>query len=388
MAFKMKGWTGNHGSAFKRMNPKKPHEATIDDIKKGKFGRDWDAAKTHDPYTDLAVPYDPTGKWRKKSGKYTTKLEYGTVKDKEGKATSGEFVRQFKHGSSEGSQRSRKNRTTGAILGKPIMKEWGAKNPVYYDTHRNVYDAKTRDKDDASWEGYNVDNLGTLPQEGFTDSQVSRIEGGYKNKARVQGRNIKARGAGKSFREIITGGIGKRATGRRKAKGIVRRHLDYPEGGGGKDYKESYLEGKNITKTTRRKKGSLNIQRDKVKIKGKGPDSKFVRKTGEGFLGLQNRKKYIDGHLVVKGKHKGSTNLPGHGTNGKTVKKENLEYDGIKVDMPEVKVTPKKVDKKTIRLAKRSKRKEDRKARRKEFKESMARLNRTSMDYSNKNYGI
>ena len=56
--------------------------------------------------------------------------------------------------------------------------------------------------------------------------------------------------------------------------------------------------------------------------------------------------------------------------------------------MPEVKVTPKKVDKKTIRLAKRSKRKEDRKARRKEFKESMARLNRTSMDYSNKNYGI
>ena len=386
MAFKMKGWTGNHGSAFKRRYPKKPHEATIDDIKKGKFGRDWKAAETHDRYTDLAVPYDPTGEWKKKSGKYTTKLEYGTVKDKEGKPESDTFVRQFKIGSTEGSQRSRHG-VIGHSLGKPIMKEWGSQKPVYWDTHRDKYKTKERDKDDASWEGYNIDNLGTLPQEGFEDSQVSRIEGGYKNKDRVQGRNIKASGTGKSFREIITGGIGKRATGRRKAKGTVRRHLDYPEGGGGKGYKESYLEGKNITKTTRRKKGSLNIQRDKVKIKGKGPDSKFVRKTGEGFLGLQNRKKYIDGHLVEKS-GKGPAGRVGPDFKGKTVKKENLEYDGIQVDMPEVVVTPKKVNKKTIRLARKNKRKEDRKARRKEFKESMARLNRTSMDYSNKNYGI
>ena len=54
---------------------------------------------------------------------------------------------------------------------------------------------------------------------------------------------------------------------------------------------EKYVEGDKIAKTTKRKKKSLDMKRDKVKQKKKG----YVRKTGEGFLGLQNRKKYIDG---------------------------------------------------------------------------------------------
>ena len=41
---------------------------------------------------------------------------------------------------------------------------------------------------------------------------------------------------------------------------------------------------------------TLNRKVDKVKLKKKG----YVRKTGEGFLGLQNRKKYIDGIEVTK----------------------------------------------------------------------------------------
>jgi hypothetical protein len=60
----------------------------------------------------------------------------------------------------------------------------------------------------------------------------------------------------------------------------------------GGEHVEKYQETKGgDTKRTQREKNTLNIKRDKVK----DTDAGFVRKTGEGFLGLQNRKKYVDG---------------------------------------------------------------------------------------------
>lgn len=78
--------------------------------------------------------------------------------------------------------------------------------------------------------------------------------------------------------------------GRATAKGLVSRHVEDPDEEG-KRYEEKYTSGRNLAKKTRRKQGSLDIQRDKTKKK-KG---NLVRKTGEGFLGLENRRKFVDG---------------------------------------------------------------------------------------------
>ena len=72
---------------------------------------------------------------------------------------------------------------------------------------------------------------------------------------------------------------------------LVGRTITKGETRTGDDSIEKYVEGDKMVKTTKRKKKSLKMKRDKVKQKKKG----YVRKTGEGFLGLQNRKKYIDG---------------------------------------------------------------------------------------------
>ena len=94
-------------------------------------------------------------------------------------------------------------------------------------------------------------------------------------------------------------------SGRKKHKGQTHHWVDEASGEGPKI--ESYMTGKKLAKTTQRDKGTkeflksgMEIKRDKVKRKGTGKKSRFVRKTGEGFLGLQNRKKYIDGVLQDK----------------------------------------------------------------------------------------
>ena len=78
--------------------------------------------------------------------------------------------------------------------------------------------------------------------------------------------------------------------GRATAKGFVSRHVEDPDEEG-KRFKEKYTSGRNLAKKTRRKQGSLDIKRDKTKKKR----GNLVRKTGEGFLGLQNRRKFVDG---------------------------------------------------------------------------------------------
>jgi hypothetical protein len=139
----------------------------------------------------------------------------------------------------------------------------------------------------------------------FASSEVARIGKRFKPKQKY---GIIQKAAGKLFK-------------RSKVKGLTLPEVE----AGGKKFKESYMQSggkRRTTKKTRREKGSLNIIRDKVKrskskkydfgnipdIEGKPTDKKYsfgyVRKTGEGFLGLQNRKTYVDGKLYTKPKSK------------------------------------------------------------------------------------
>ena len=139
----------------------------------------------------------------------------------------------------------------------------------------------------------------------FASSEVARIGKRFKPKQKY---GIIQKAAGKLFK-------------RSKVKGLTLPEVE----AGGKKFKESYMQSggkRKTTKKTRREKGSLNIIRDKVKrskskkydfgnipdIEGKPTDKKYsfgyVRKTGEGFLGLQNRKTYVDGKLHTKPKSK------------------------------------------------------------------------------------
>ena len=117
-----------------------------------------------------------------------------------------------------------------------------------------------------------------MSREGFTDLEKARI-----SKTSARGRGITRLGS--------EGGL---ISGRKKLKGQTAHYVDKASGEGPKI--ESYVEGRNIAKKTQRDKGTLDIRRDKVKDTKRGN----IRKTGEGFLGLQNRKKYIDGVLQKK----------------------------------------------------------------------------------------
>ena len=393
MGFKMGGWTGNHGSSFKKggktsaeIRKAKFDAKNLDNLKKGKYGRDLYNAIQYDKYTSSANMYDPSGKYKKK--KLSQKLEYGTAPSessiKHGVTKhdytipkSGQFVRHFTIQGEKGQRNRRSTQAEGGHLGKPIMTSWNDPNPVEYDPEYGEY--YTRDKKPHDWsdnreEGQKIiKNIGTLPGQGFTDSQIRRVKGAWKG----------TRAGGPTQHGILTGGysksIKKRLTGRSKVKGETHKFLETGGQGGQstdkkkanyyKPYIESYMEGKNITKTTRRQSGSLNMQRDKVKRKKKG----FVRKTGEGFLGLQNRKKYIDGVEVVR--------------KGKSRKQESnnsvanaVSTDNIKTDMPEVVVTPK--------MQKKRERKANRVARRNKRKENWAQLKQDVKNYREKNYGV
>ena len=115
-------------------------------------------------------------------------------------------------------------------------------------------------------------------RERFTDLEKARI-----SKTSARGRGITRLGS--------EGGL---ISGRKKLKGQTAHYVDEASGEGPKI--ESYVEGKRISKKTQRDKGTLDTRRDKVKDTKRG----YIRKTGEGFLGLQNRKKYIDGVLQQK----------------------------------------------------------------------------------------
>ena len=138
-------------------------------------------------------------------------------------------------------------------------------------------------------------NLGVLPSDinmyrgGITESQLRRI-GASKNRYGqfTDAKRAKAEGINPiRDLEILRDIPGYEKMARQRVKGEVLGGLE------GEGTIEGYTQGKKMTKQTQRKKGTLDMKRDKVKKKKKG----YVRKTCEGFLGLQNRKKYIDGVL-------------------------------------------------------------------------------------------
>ena len=156
---------------------------------------------------------------------------------------------------------------------KPIMTKFGTSDAVHVGEggemiHRgDTYD----DKGNVIKESKQDANIG--PTSGFAESETLRIDETMGPKGQFPTDNK----------------IKSELTDRKKIKGDVAPELN-------DSAVESYMEGDKINKRTRREKGTLDIQREKVKDKGR---KGYVRKTGEGFLGLQKRKKYIDGKLLT-----------------------------------------------------------------------------------------
>jgi len=183
----------------------------------------------------------------------------------------------------------------GNRAGELITSEFGGQ-PVEYDEMGNISaitsegefyrpDATNLGTSSLATGSSGTKVLGSKVRQKFDRSTLNRVEGG----------EMSAGGKGR-------GGwiLGKK--GRATQKGLVNKYVEGSDSEG-KRYKETYTSGENLAKATRRKQGSLDIQKDKTKRKRKG----LVRKTGEGFLGLQNRKKYIDGVLQEKGADKQET---------------------------------------------------------------------------------
>ena len=161
---------------------------------------------------------------------------------------------------------------------KPIMTEFGTSDAVYVgDGGEVLHRGDVYDDDGNIIKGAKQKYMG--PVGGFDESETLRI-------GRTQGRSQLGLKPESQF--PVDNILKDELTGRRKVKGDVIEQLD-------DNAVESYMEGDKINKRTRRKKGTLDIEREKVKDKKKG----YVRKTGEGFLGLQKRKKYIDGDLLT-----------------------------------------------------------------------------------------
>ena len=177
----------------------------------------------------------------------------------------------------------------GNRSGKLITSEFGG-TPVEYDDMGNISaitsegefyrpDATNLGTSSLATGSSGTKVFGSKLRQNFDRSTLNRVEG-FEN---------------------LAGGRAK-GLGRARNKGLVNKYIEDPDDKG-KRYKESYTSGENLAKATRRKQGSLDIQRDKTKRKRKG----LVRKTSEGFLGLQNRQKYIDGVLQEKGADKQET---------------------------------------------------------------------------------
>jgi hypothetical protein len=203
----------------------------------------------------------------------------------------------------------------------------------------------------------------------FASSEVARIGKRFKPKQKY---GIIQKAAGKLFK-------------RSKVKGLTLPEVE----AGGKKFKESYMQSggkRRTTKKTRREKGSLNIIRDKVKrskskkydfgnipdIEGKPTDKKYsfgyVRKTGEGFLGLQNRKTYVDGKLYTKPKSKLFSKTKIKPPKQKKVK--TTKSDKPFASMEAITVTPKmqsKRDRKATRASNKANRQQKRADRKKKL---------------------
>jgi len=206
---------------------------------------------------------------------------------------------------------------------------------------------------------------------GFASSEVARIGKRFKPKQKY---GIIQKAAGKLFK-------------RSKVKGLTLPEVE----AGGKKFKESYMvsSGKrSTTKKTRREKGTLNITRDKVKFTrsrryGKNYDfgtkdtpgdegekwtQGYVRKTGEGFLGLQNRKTYVDGKLYTKPKSRLFSKSKIKPPKQKKVK--TTKSDKPLASMEAITVTPKmqsKRDRKATRASNKANRKQKRADRKKKM---------------------
>ena len=227
---------------------------------------------------------------------------------------------------------------------------------------------------DETQEGRTFYDRGDKGAEGkFASSEKARI--GYKSKAKLNPtlRKLKS----KLFK-------------RSKIKGVTLKEVDPNQ-----NYKESYVESsgkRKTTKKTRRKKGSLNITRDKVKFtrskkydfgthegSGSSEGTKYtqgyIRKTGEGFLGLQNRKTYVDGKLYTKPKSRlfsKSKIKPPKQKKVKTTKSDDNK--GLFANMEAVTVTPKmqsKRERKTARIEKRTSNKANRQQKRADRKKKL-----------------
>ena len=159
------------------------------------------------------------------------------------------------------------------------MKDWGS-TPATYRQETDSYE--------TPWDDRDVDEKGDYGfREKYYNTELNRIN---QRGASSKGIGIKSLGDWGDKK----GWLGRKVVG----KGVTKTHGPSAVDAPGDEHIEKYLEGKRIAKSTRRKKGSLKTQRDKTKRKKKG----WVRKTGEGFLGLQNRRKWVDGVEVTKNK--------------------------------------------------------------------------------------
>lgn len=185
---------------------------------------------------------------------------------------------------------------------KVIQKNWDEKNPV--EGRNQKGDIQRRDaQEEGHFDEDAKGNLGTLPGGGggITDAQLNRIRSGTGTfSPTTRSGEFKGKKTGHEITEALTG--------RQTVKGLTNPETTAE---GNKQYWEKNKEGKNFTKRVQKEADNLgwdgagnvtsnpitlNRKVDKVKLKKKG----YVRKTGEGFLGLQNRKKYIDGIEVTK----------------------------------------------------------------------------------------
>ena len=187
---------------------------------------------------------------------------------------------------------------------KVIQKNWDEKDPVEGRNQKGDIVTRNAQKEghfDEDAEG----NLGTLPGGGggITGAQLNRIKSGT---GAFGPRDSSGEFRGKK----MFSDVNETLTGRQTVKGLTNPETTAE---GNKQYWEKNKEGKNFTKRVQKDAKNkipgwdgagnptsnpitLNRKVDKVKKKKKG----YVRKTGEGFLGLENRKKYIDGIEVTK----------------------------------------------------------------------------------------
>jgi hypothetical protein len=187
--------------------------------------------------------------------------------------------------------------TSGKLRGVAIAKTFQGKRPV-----DELQGGKTfEDRGDRGAENR------------FASSELARIGKDFKPRQKYG---------------IIQKGINKLNI-RKKIKGKTLKEVD-----ANKAFKESYQLGFGKTKKTRRAVGSARMIRDKVKSR-KGIS---IRKTGEGFLGLQNRKRYHDGELYEKPK----SNLFNRSKiKPPKQKKVKPNKSNTFANMKEIKVTPK-----------------------------------------------